>query len=842
MKQAVLLLALLTVAALGALFWLLAGDSSGVDGHQEQIQPGAVQPRGEPSAPGTRAPLEQLEGSTAGATDEGTRQASQAVASTPTSAATEDGSEQAPGSLVLGRCVDERGSPLEGVELYVGIRPNALLEKLEPQARTGTDGRFRITKDLDNERTGTEAVTFHRQGLGQRKIPVTWQAEREIDLGDILLSQGVRITGRIVTQDGRGLEGVSLRIEEASGQSIVSRLHGPSIASPQSKSRAKGEFELVDVPAGEMRLWAGGERKDEFWPWTSTKLLALEPGDEIDLGSIELKPLEAEDSIRLTVINPEGDPVPGALVSYSYDGNRVSGTGTLFADEHGALRHLIDPRVPYSYLARDPRDRFRPAIAEEIEPGTHDLVLQLAETIELKLHVQDADGKPIESYEVQIQGSVVSNLMSIGNRTLQAPIVELYLPAGDIVLTLPILPFTLKISAPGYALESLGPLDPERMELELEVQLHSLPGIHGRITADGRPVAGAKVSLHGVIEGDDRLDVNNFPCLTRAEVAAQATTDGEGRYTLNARKSGLFVVRVEAPGYAPAVGPNLRFDPKAGAQDVDLELGLGGTLVGRVAVFGGEQRSGLIVGISRGDGFGFTLLSDANGEYRADGLTPGDWQVLAFEAMVTKNRITTSSFRGKGEREIPWGGRVFEGRETRIDLDLRNRSKFVLKGHVALVNAPLNDSQVYLSRVDGDSTSPLSSTLDSEGNFELRAHEPGTYALVIQGRIPGTYISLNRLMELQLGDTEVSLELPTGNVHLTAASTLFDENSEVYIQSQAHPDWTITSHLALDHAGEFLLQDFPSGPATITHTGKDGVVGSRDIRVPEGDLLEVHLQ
>ena len=66
-------------------------------------------------------------------------------------------------------------------------------------------------------------------------------------------------------------------------------------------------------------------------------------------------------------------------------------------------------------------------------------------------------------------------------------------------------------------------------------------------------------------------------------------------------------------------------DAERGQTGLDFELEAGGTITGVVRT--GTKRSpvGLVVGVSRADGYARTQRTGAGGSYRFDKLMPGAW-------------------------------------------------------------------------------------------------------------------------------------------------------------------------------------------------------------------------
>jgi hypothetical protein len=125
-------------------------------------------------------------------------------------------------------------------------------------------------------------------------------------------------------------------------------------------------------------------------------------------------------------------------------------------------------------------------------------------------------------------------------------------------------------------------------------------------------------------------------------------------------------LRVTADGFAPALaGP---FKIGASSAPVEIELGRGGAIEGRVVRADGSPGEGAIVGLNCGDGFGFTLRAGPGGMYRADGLMPGPWQVLPRSEELRPESSTLRQLDAGAP--IEWSCQVREGEVTRFDVQL----------------------------------------------------------------------------------------------------------------------------------------------------------------------------
>jgi len=243
---------------------------------------------------------------------------------------------------------------------------------------------------------------------------------------------------------------------------------------------------------------------------------------------------------------------------------------------------------------------------------------------------------------------------------------------------------------------------------------------------------------------------------------ARTRPEADGAFCLDLRESGRYWVRAwveTAPGEhsTPAeLGP-FELDARRGASGLELVLGSGGAIEGRVLVRGGENPAGRIVAFNHGDGEPFTLRTDAEGRFRTGNIAPGKWQVLSAPEELTG---FSTSWSSTAELEPPrdedlWTCTVREGQTTQVELDLRQASSGTLDGRLELVGASCEGWTVALreigaQRSDGGAT--LSRTLEREGRFQFEFPRGGRYTLgfTAPGE-PGRTLALQQPLELDSG-------------------------------------------------------------------------------------------
>ncbi len=235
--------------------------------------------------------------------------------------------------------------------------------------------------------------------------------------------------------------------------------------------------------------------------------------------------------------------------------------------------------------------------------------------------------------------------------------------------------FQLEVSAHGYHTRDVGMLDAETLPATLDVVMQRAPIVRGRVTANGQPIAGARMQLVADHPAGTET-VSGFRCRYIAyhstyHSTSAPVTDAEGRFSMDCDETHAFWLRATADGWAAGeVGP-IDAAASEGAIELDVELTKGGAIEGRVLLPDGADGEGTIVALNHGDGNPRTLRAGAKGVFRVDGLTPGSWQVLSAQLEIDPARTMFSSV--SAEQPIEWSCTVAPGKTTHFDLDLTRR-------------------------------------------------------------------------------------------------------------------------------------------------------------------------
>ena|SRR5215471_7229532 len=265
--------------------------------------------------------------------------------------------------------------------------------------------------------------------------------------------------------------------------------------------------------------------------------------------------------------------------------------------------------------------------------------------------------------------------------------------------------------------------------------------VSGRVVVDGQPGAGITVQVYTTF-----TDV-----YARGSSAGTSVTDENGRYDLEGLGQGLYLVEVRDPGLIRRIDlhtarsrtpdPVIRVSKAEKVDGIDFDLVRGGIITGRVTGPDGEPVSGRSIFITGGGpGPGSYPVSlpaiietGENGDYIAQGLPPGNYQV-GVNASRSGKLYPRTYYPNTPNRLASPGVDVNCGVVTPgIDIKLGP------PGRPGRISGRMIDEQTklpvvdehYLLKYEGDYSQPIPGPpTDAKGNFELEEVPPGHYGLL----------------------------------------------------------------------------------------------------------------
>lgn len=527
---------------------------------------------------------------------------------------------------------------------------------------------------------------------------------------DFLLSPAAAVAGLVVDAKGRPLEGVELEAEPVEAS--------PSKPRIRVRSDARGRFSLGGLDPA--KSWELRAFRRGFRPATLTLT--------------DLKPLSSKSDLRIvlrlgrpafgTVVDEAGRPVIGAEVSLL---PAEKGAPELASHREIVAQTASDPTgrfeletLPASQVDLQVRARgFVPALVRglAVPPGekAYDLgsvVLASGEIV--RGVVEDLQGQPLDAVAITVQkvDPTAARLAWAGSPPQESETVTGADGRFEVRGLRPGEPVDLLVKRQGYTSRMVSGLRPP-LEEPVRVVLTPAPQISGRILDEkDDPIAAAQVVLRR--EGG---------------IAGVASTDGEGRFTLEGILLDQLALDVSAQGYLPVHVDGIDMAAGTDLEGLEIVLPRGAALEGTIYAPDGSPAAGATVRALPAPSGGPFLLSvmpetrtDGDGRYRLEGLPKAKLSVIA------KHTAYQEAVRDLEIRE----------EETRMDLHLREAWEIAGRT-VDASGQGLSGVRVGWIAPDGKEQETLSGSDGSfrfsgvgEGRHRLRAEKPGYARLLVR--------------------------------------------------------------------------------------------------------------
>jgi len=626
------------------------------------------------------------------------------------------GEEEVLLSLVQARFFDPARRPLSGVELF-------LRGAGAPLGRSDARGRLSLLAELA---PGTRELVFEARAPGYASVRrrAVRDGDRPFWLGEWVLEPGGVVRGRVLDMRG-AVEGARVAplevVPDTPGEEGTRRPSGGEQGGlgAATVSGAGGSFVLEGVAAGSLCIVARKEgragRSERF---------TLVAGDVLEGVDVHLED-RREDLLEVRVIDPAGEPVPGARVQFETERRRHEQS----ADAHGIFRlELEATEGELSLRAHDPRGHHRSAFYRGRSRET--LVLRLGEACRRELHVRTSTGQVLEALAYE--------LVDAGGARLGASpgFPRAHRFEGGVSFAVPPEPYELRLRARGFLPWGSGLLDPVELHplvCHLELGFH----VEGRVSSGARPCAGAEVSLHPVPGG--LSGCNGFPLVHLPEPERVTTSDEEGRFTFGLERAGVFhVVARDAAGGRATSGP-LELHPDRSSR-IELVLEPPGSL--RVVLERDRpdrdrpdrELAGHVVGLSLGDGRVLTRRSDPEGICTFEGLAPGWWWVGLRDEEVrpgVRHLHALSEGHQRGLERV----RVVAGELRELNLSLAGGgAPCSLRGRLRIDGRPAQGWKAHLREAASGGRAGLGEAVEIvDGHFRLERENGGPWELVLRG-------------------------------------------------------------------------------------------------------------
>lgn len=523
---------------------------------------------------------------------------------------------------VSGRLLDSGGKPVAGarvqwvsyrtddeltLDMSAGVEPRGLGE-----VATAADGSFRVALEKSNVAVGLRVFP---PGAPSLRFRGPFDSTEDVSLEDLHASPGVRLSGRVVDEEGKPVSGARVR---AAGTEILSDQE--SMVLSEVKTAADGTFSMEDAPGGIRSILA---RAPGF---VQASIFQLEPKADVNVT------LKRGGAIRGVVLDASGKPAAGALV--------VSESEGVESDAEGAFRITgIEPGVrslqavwKEDFAAR--RDNLRVRRGQEVEaPLRLVRAAAIAGTV-----IDESSRKPIAGARL----AASSGGMAFGRRRTERSVRAD--AKGKFRLNgLAARSYAVTASREGYLSSSINGISASTAAPgTVNLALAKAASVAGKVIDEkGSPVSGATVRFAS--EGGMRSLLRRGPAAFAGGQGAQTALDGSFRLrNLSAGRN--LTLEAGKAGYTEGRRPGVTLKTGEALAGVSLTLKKGLEARGRVVDSQGKPVPGAEIRVTardgRGGGFGNVrqqiralgmdaskpdAVSRPDGAFLVRGLEPGDY-------------------------------------------------------------------------------------------------------------------------------------------------------------------------------------------------------------------------
>lgn len=485
------------------------------------------------------------------------------------------------------------------------------------------------------------------------------------------------------------------------------------------------------------------------------------------------------------VIDASEQPVGGVVVGLDTRPPRVTQT-----EADGSF--VFEDLAERTYRVGASKDDHRAdAVAVRVGPAVEPITLRLRRGNAMLVKVQDEDGAPIAGARVFRRGIIVRD-----QRTG---------PDGTTLLRgLGSAWERIEITADGYEPGFVGRAMPSITEVPIEHVVTLYPGaaVRGFVRdPDGAPVLGARVS-----------NGNSKPHVTSA---------ADGAWLMPGVRAGTHTFVARADGFAPG-SVTREVDGKTRLDGVDIVLGRGLTISGRVVDAEGAPVSGAKVSVAVGYDK-FDSWADESGEFELSGLRDGVHELAAFHGDRASMAVDVEA------AEQP----------TNVELVVVDST---IRGTVVDdTGEPVVDAEIWAMRgsIAADLTGEDDAVTDSAGRFVLGPLVVGEYKVNAIYPGGGDRRLLGPMVPAKTGQEDVRIVLPRrGSIHGRLTSGGVPVTSFVVSIDDFHrADYRDASVLARAD-GSFELENIPPGRYHVAFAGDSfarHIISS--VRVEAGEVV-----
>jgi protocatechuate 3,4-dioxygenase beta subunit len=619
---------LLAVAAVSGVFWLVVGELSpaqpvnpvSADSPSSSSEPVATVSTAPANAPSALTPDEPPDETSAGVRPDGDRPkrggspkrrlAGESASMRPTPESGDKGS-------VSGRVVDGTGTAVAGANVSLLLRRGSFLGSFDDEkaleTETGPDGTFRLGP---LEPGGRFIVKVRHGKFAEEQVDgIGVKAGEETVLGDVRLTLGAAISGRVADAAGVPIAGAKIIVESGNFFGIDVRKEEGNVV----RSGADGAYVVRRVSTGSKNVycWAKG---------FSVAVRRLESVEEqTDTVSVDFT-LGPARTISGTVTDEESRPVEGADVFASPVDYKDASRGMAKTDAAGKFV-LEDLSEGQFHVFASAEGYTRPE-KRTVPSGSEGIDFKLLVNGGIAGRVIDlATSAPVTSFSVRYARTKDGKPMGFGKRQ------KFESPEGAFEIDdLDPGRYQVQVSADGYATKVSDEVDVARKDVATNVVVALDHGsiLRGLVVkaSDRAPIAGALV----VLRSDSSRDLfgndlsGGFGGGGFRRAPGGVRTGADGRYIIENVGPGEYALDVTHDEFAPQRVEGVVIAEGGAHEAPDTILSRGGTVSGIVRGEDGLSDPKAQVTLT-GPRFDKKTRTDREGKFAFDRVPPGEYVV-----------------------------------------------------------------------------------------------------------------------------------------------------------------------------------------------------------------------
>ena len=529
-----------------------------------------------------------------------------------------------PAVTLSGRVVDEAGQAINGalVALFSAGSVYGGPYASQPFQKTQAGGLFLFSSLPEDG--GSVRAGAYMDGFVPAYSQTIDPAASNGEAGDVVLTRGTNLTGRVVTSDGQPIDFVQIDVTGGFGSSggIYQRFNYPF---PSAESSVDGNFQLPAIEPGSVTVrFTATDYVTKEQPFTAS-------GPVMDVGDVEMESSDEPKEGRLAglVITEEGKGLAGSNVYIRCLDCSTAHEALQNTDSQGrfSFENVTDGTYSIDVSGSTFRGNLWVPLSQRLggaRPGGDSVVLLYDMSHSIKAKLIDTAGNPIRRFQAGI--NVLDTSGGTNNEVRMR--YETEMNTSDGMMTLPyLISGTANLSVSGGGTKDISSvyIAPTQTVIDLGEVVVSQGG-----TVDGYVVAEeGGGSLQGVTV--EALPPDGAPASHPLNSLSFSTITGPtGEFDLSGLPEATIDVQFRKAGRVATRRRGIPITPGETAALGEVALPLAATIEGRIT----DSVSGLPISNVLINFNNWIVYSDREGKYRGDMIPPGDIAMIAIHNMA----------------------------------------------------------------------------------------------------------------------------------------------------------------------------------------------------------------